>query len=128
MSVGNRLALHRSGSRWELWRRVARDLIVVVRHVALYLISRLRVHPGPTTSARRVLDHPALRRSQALAFGHSSGGDSPRENVGNDEHSEGAVRGHHGDSDEVRAAQAHDKQRVGLAANASLDRELHKGR
>jgi ubiquinone biosynthesis protein len=27
---------------WELWRRVARDVFVVVRHVVLYLVSRLR--------------------------------------------------------------------------------------
>jgi hypothetical protein len=35
---------------WELWRRVARDVIVVVRHVALYLVARVRTSPPSDAS------------------------------------------------------------------------------
>jgi hypothetical protein len=40
-------ALHRV---WELWRRVARDVIVVVRRVALYLVARVRTPPPSDAS------------------------------------------------------------------------------
>jgi len=45
------IALHRV---WERWRRVVRNVIVVARHVGLYLLSRLPVRPfGPRRTHRQ---------------------------------------------------------------------------
>jgi ubiquinone biosynthesis protein len=54
-------SLHRV---WELWCRVARDVIVVVRHVVLYFASRLRVRPV-LRRARRRADRPRPPRTAA---------------------------------------------------------------
>jgi ubiquinone biosynthesis protein len=54
-------ALHRV---WELWRRVARDVIVVVRHVVLYLVARVRVRRIVLGRTRRQAA-PSRRRTTA---------------------------------------------------------------
>jgi ubiquinone biosynthesis protein len=54
-------ALHRV---WELWRRVARDVIVVVRHWVLYLVSCLRIHLVGSGRTRRTAG-PTGRRATA---------------------------------------------------------------
>jgi ubiquinone biosynthesis protein len=62
--VGRRFrvpALHRV---WGLWRRVARDVIVVARHVVLYLDSRLRVDWVGSRRARQKAA-PDRRRTTA---------------------------------------------------------------
>src|SRR4051794_38883584 len=53
---------------WELWRRVARDVIVVVRHVVLYLVSRLR---GRRIVLRRTRRQAVLPRGRATAAQHA---------------------------------------------------------
>ncbi len=65
----NRLAgLHRG---WELWRRVARDVIVVVRHVVVYLVSRPRVRGATAAHHTRVaieeLGPTAIKVGQMLS-------------------------------------------------------------
>jgi ubiquinone biosynthesis protein len=55
-------ALHRV---WELWRRVARDVIVVARHVALYLVSRLHVRRLLVLRRTRWQADPPRRRTTA---------------------------------------------------------------
>src|SRR4051794_14165589 len=52
----------------ELWRRVARDVIVVVRHVVLYLVSRLR---GRRIVLRRTRRQAVLPRGRATAAQHA---------------------------------------------------------
>ena len=58
-------ALHRV---WEQWRRVVRDVIVVGRHVALYLISGVRLHPVVSRRFRRQAHPP---RGRATAAEHA---------------------------------------------------------
>jgi ubiquinone biosynthesis protein len=60
--------LHRA---WELWRRVARDVIVIVRHVVVYLVSRPRVRPATAAHHTRVaieeLGPTAIKLGQMLS-------------------------------------------------------------
>src|SRR4051812_22529662 len=48
---------------WERWRRVARDVLVVARHVAMYVIARLHVAPALRRSRR--MAGPVRRRATA---------------------------------------------------------------
>src|SRR5690348_3695692 len=52
----------------ELWRRVARDVIVVVRHVVLYLVSRVR---GRRIVSRRTRRQAVLPRRRTTAAQHA---------------------------------------------------------
>lgn len=56
---------------WELWRRVARDVMVVVRHVVLYLVARLRGRPMTAARHTRIaieeLGPTAIKLGQMLS-------------------------------------------------------------
>ena len=55
---------------WGLWRRCARDLVVVARHVASYLISRLRVD---LVGSRWTRSQAGSARRRATAAQHTRG-------------------------------------------------------
>ena len=62
---GVRAHLTRLHRVWEVWRRVGRDLIVVARHVASYLISRRGLHPVVSRWTGRQAGRPRRRTTAA---------------------------------------------------------------